>query len=637
MTDKDYRNLQKYELEFYNALDAGDVKKAEKAIRFLRKMDPTDVSYIVDYADLLMNYKTSDEKEKKRKLNKAEVFLIDKINKGLDKSGKISLKLASVWLEMKKYDDVINIINNNYHKFNDDFKKALGFYYLGCAYDNKNLFDAAEKCLKESIKHRKNGSSCVRLMYLYYKQKDYKSSRKLFDVAVKNTDNPQKLYLEDAKFLGKMLKISEAKYKFCLSLAADYEQEDIKKVIELLDKDKTKNAKKVLNNMIDGVNGQFAKLMLAVLYIDERNIKGALELLNTMDIDSGAKSIFTELMVLATISKDKYLYETISCVNENCLEDSPAARIANIKKLRYDGNLKDALKAIEKLNIDEKNTLAVRLQKAKVYQEMLNYEEAEKIYNELLDTDVRRAALCSLCDLYLYIGQVKKAKEFVEYSNDPQIIGKSVSIDICEGRLDVAKKKIKEVINNDIPNKDEFCLLRVSIAIRENDFKTAKYYFDLYNELSEIYKNKNKRKFDDLEYFINYNLGMPGMPNTYFQRQLVSYSKESTIKHISSHMVENSYKQQHSVFNGNFSAEEIYKMTKAKFNIKATHITDKSADVYTINLKVPVAKLGNKETSYVRVVTIANTDKILTIHPIWMVQDSCLVNSNDNGRQRVRK
>ena len=37
------------------------------------------------------------------------------------------------------------------------------------------------------------------------------------------------------------------------------------------------------------------------------------------------------------------------------------------------------------------------------------------------------------------------------------------------------------------------------------------------------------------------------------------------------------------------------------------------------------------------IVTIVNTDKILTIHPIWMVQDSCLVNTKDNGRQRIRK
>ena len=82
MTDKDYRNLQKYEFEFYNALDTGDIKKAEKTIRFLRQLEPFDVSYIVDYADLLMNYKTNDDNERKRKLNKAEVFLIDKINKG---------------------------------------------------------------------------------------------------------------------------------------------------------------------------------------------------------------------------------------------------------------------------------------------------------------------------------------------------------------------------------------------------------------------------------------------------------------------------------------------------------------------------------------------------------------------------
>ena len=37
------------------------------------------------------------------------------------------------------------------------------------------------------------------------------------------------------------------------------------------------------------------------------------------------------------------------------------------------------------------------------------------------------------------------------------------------------------------------------------------------------------------------------------------------------------------------------------------------------------------------IVRVANTNKILTIYPIWMVQDSCLVNSIDNGRQRVRK
>lgn len=278
----------------------------------------------------------------------------------------------------------------------------------------------------------------------------------------------------------------------------------------------------------------------------------------------------------------------------------------------------------------------------KGYMQIRKIDKAYNLIKELYESTKEETALMDLVKLLLDSGLVDKAKEYVNdayFSNEKiYLLGliyeyegnyedaiatlKKLNHTLMEEDMHIELGCIYEYMHNLKSAKEEFkCLLKtdkryqatlrlIKIAFGESDPKLP--------ELIQSFDIDNcKHQGDIVQYkrCVKYYKYLRGELidediETYFDRQLYSYSKDRTLQHVSKrHLLKGTlYK-----LNDDINLAEVYDYCTS--NLK--HLVRKDdTDMYLVKMPYDIGYLMDYKTDLLEVVVIPNTNKILTMYPV---------------------
>lgn len=281
----------------------------------------------------------------------------------------------------------------------------------------------------------------------------------------------------------------------------------------------------------------------------------------------------------------------------------------------------------------------------KGYMQVRKIDKAYNLIKELYESTNDENALIDFVKLLLNIGEVDKAKKYVNdayFSNEKiYLLGiiyeyegnyedaittlKKLNHTLMESDMHIELGCIYEYMHDLKSAKEEFkCLLNtdkkyqatlrlIKIAFGENDP-------ELPNLIQSFDIGNCKHQGDVVQYkrCVKYYKYLRGELReedceTYSDRQLYSYSKNRTLQHVSKrHLLKGTlYK-----LNDNITLNEMYEYCAS--NLK--HLIRKDdTDMYLVKMPYDIGYLLDYKTDLVVVITIPNSNKILTMYPVAKV------------------
>lgn len=300
-----------------------------------------------------------------------------------------------------------------------------------------------------------------------------------------------------------------------------------------------------------------------------------------------------------------------------------SAALLEIGKIEVlEGKYDKAKSRFNKL-IKRENDFLAYIQLAKLENRFRNFDEARNLLKTVIDSNNEHSslALFELGKLERKVGNISQAINCFE-----QIPKDSPDIDINWLNLELAKI---ELLTGDFDNGMNILRSLLGTRIRTEALEEiVKFYirnekYDLahqYNkELEKCFFNKLSVNPKQIDEFLQYKRGILQKDltdDTYFQKQLYTYSKEEAIKHIKMHLDDNEEKMLHTIFSEAIDIEELYEFMYE--NIKDMNpceglLNDEYIVRYT---KIVGTAVNGSLTDTVRVKVIPNTKDILTIYPI---------------------
>ena len=283
--------------------------------------------------------------------------------------------------------------------------------------------------------------------------------------------------------------------------------------------------------------------------------------------------LFRSYMILGKVSEAysiiKELYETTN--NEDALFDL-------VKLLLDIGDVTTAKKYVD--NADYSNMKIYLLGLINKYEGEFDY--AKKYFERLNHTLMEESMHIELANIYEHLGKIEKEKEELYY-------------------LLNTKKKYQAKIR------------LIKIAMGEND-PNLPVLFDEF-DVDNCWHQGDLVQFKRCLKFYKYKLGTLTKDDldNYSSYQLYKYSRKSAIKHINKrHLVGgNLYK-----LNADINLEEVYNYCKNNLN----HLIRREEnDIFLVKMPYEIGNLMGNDTDLLEVVTISNTDKILTFYPVAKV------------------
>jgi len=259
---------------------------------------------------------------------------------------------------------------------------------------------------------------------------------------------------------------------------------------------------------------------------------------------------------------------------------------------------------------------------AKIEMEKGNYDEAIKVIDLFIDDNSIRYNVEMFeikINCYIKMGDYSKAKECID---------KLISLnDKCENIVNYYLGKIE------FYTKNYFESLEYYNKIDETNFRTYRdslykkmcclikleRYEDAYNTFEELKRvDVSKRyygKYNTLELYLK---GMMGQscevePRCYIETLLIDYDYDLVIEHINKHKEPDETKISHTIFNENIDTYELYNYALDQIN-EENYLNNSFNDAYVFKYE-GVGYSNTKELNYVKVVTIPNTKKIITMYP----------------------
>jgi tetratricopeptide (TPR) repeat protein len=191
------------------------------------------------------------------------------------------------------------------------------------------------------------------------------------------------------------------------------------------------------------------------------------------------------------------------------------------------------------------------------------------------------------------------------------------------GRILLCKKKYEEARENlevfsEHKGIETYAMSELLyLALREGKFEQAKRIYEYIKSDADYWTPSTKSQ---IEFYINYMLGKikdkSSIRGYYFGEQVADYSEEKAIRHIKLHLDENDDKKIHSVYLDGVDVEDVYDKSK----IRITEINPFNINVidrYIINFDSPIGIVQGEETDTVSVITLPNTNDILSIYPVY--------------------
>lgn len=310
-----------------------------------------------------------------------------------------------------------------------------------------------------------------------------------------------------------------------------------------------------------------------------------------------------------------------------------------------------------------------------------NYNKARSYFNKLIKRENEHLAYIGLAKLETKVGNHSKAIEILQTVD--KVIDKDskyhyiVLLELAKASrrnsdLDKAKEYLKIIEEKDNHVEYEWIMLEYSnIEEANNNFVSAitilnkllntriheialaqlvTIYinhgcYDLaYRYNNELLKVKNPRSHfnpKQIDIFLKYKLGLEidiEKEDTYYIKQLYSYSREEAIRHISQHLDEDEKKILHSVYSEDINIEELYEYTSAQIQ-NLEPIEGSINDKYIIKCdKIVGITIDKQPTDTIKVIVIPNTKDIITMYPIPTINNKLEIENNyTSSKQKVRE
>ena len=255
--------------------------------------------------------------------------------------------------------------------------------------------------------------------------------------------------------------------------------------------------------------------------------------------------------------------------------------------------------------------------------ELENYERAIEIFELLMPDDrsyymeaTKKIACC-----YIKISNFDKAEEYIRLldTEDNKYINEQ---NFLQGRIYQLKQDYIQALDYfnkiEIETKNLYAdalynICCILIKIEQYD-KVTKQLNKLEN--ADQY-NRYFKRIHTMRIFINKKLNINEEPQVmrYTDSLIMNYDKESVIEHISKHKYEDESNDKHTIFNDDIEVEEVYNYAINNLNEKNFYFND-FVDVYLIPYESAGVKDGH-EINYIKVVTLPNSDKVITMYPYY--------------------
>jgi len=310
--------------------------------------------------------------------------------------------------------------------------------------------------------------------------------------------------------------------------------------------------------------------------------------------------------------------EAIKYFNELINKNDSEYALFELAKLQKElGNIKLAKQYFGKLTKYQNNHFAL-LELGRLEKKLGDIDLAKFYFKKIVDEKNDLFGLFELGKIEKQLGNVTVAKSYFikllnEYNNEYALyeLGK---LEKELGNFDEAIKYFNELLLTKYKAKGLIQL--VYLYLKMNKIEDAYLYFG--QLLFEYKRFKNNKKLIEeltrLNDYFNYLFGFEPNDINYFISQIYNYKQEKAIAHIGKHF--NSDKD--SKFNDDIDKKELYLFCQN--NLSSRYFVDNDvADKYNFILPYEIGNIDDIKTNVIEVITILNTDKILTIYPVLRI------------------
>ncbi len=266
------------------------------------------------------------------------------------------------------------------------------------------------------------------------------------------------------------------------------------------------------------------------------------------------------------------------------------------------------------LNTQKRNYAMLELGKLEVTEG--NNSIARQYFEQLLNTQNRDYAMLELGRLEASEGNNFMARQYFKrllntQSNNYALLELG-RLEVTEGNNSMARQYFEQLLNTQSEN---FALVEmIFLDIKEKNYLGAYKKISVFSNVSLF-----KKHYYDLKILLEYKLGKINQSEVlnkdYYISQLFNYDEDYALNHIKLHLDENNNKIKHTLFNSDidlnylfhYAREQINYLNPVEISIVHKYIVECGFDVSTIN---------GISTKYIKVVTLPNTNNILTMYPI---------------------
>ena len=197
----------------------------------------------------------------------------------------------------------------------------------------------------------------------------------------------------------------------------------------------------------------------------------------------------------------------------------------------------------------------------------------------------------------------------------------TINVTIQDGNIHKVEKVLeRSELNNrtTIKTKTAYIFLQIKLLIVQKRYEES---YDLYTKYYDILK-ENLRESLALEMFLRKKIGLP-MPNvqkeySYKINQIIEYDEALAIEHINRHKYNSDSKE--CVFCEDFPIEELYYKLRNMLPIEEKKLFSNILNAYVIKYD-KCGYCDGKIVNYIRVVTLLDSNDIITMFPIYSNND----------------
>lgn len=189
------------------------------------------------------------------------------------------------------------------------------------------------------------------------------------------------------------------------------------------------------------------------------------------------------------------------------------------------------------------------------------------------------------------------------------------------GRLYIHNEEFENAKDCLIQVKNKYTITLYQLLIANFVLKDYKEVINIYNDLmntKSLYNQLSEKMLLVINRLNLYSKFKLGISDNFKKIDLIiNYNREMALRHIKKHTFEVNYKEKHSLFNSDIDIENLYNDIENSINDSNKAYTDYLIDCYYFGY-YNIGKIKNKQCDYLSVITLHDSNKIISMFPITL-------------------